>query len=298
MHILRRFLERSKRKGFRDTLGVSWIIATGLLDCFLNPFAKRKSRIPKANMEQIRRNMEQVGLEIVPYKIDLDRFYTWLKRANFPKDYMDGYERLGNYISIEKAFEHYLGAELLELNSNDILIDVAAGRSPWWNIAPRLYGCAAYCLDLVYPPGINGHKIGCYATKIPLKDGFATKLALHCAFETFEGEADVRFISEAARILSPEGRIVILSLYMSYSHIVWTGLRADRRGIDYQDAQRVWQDERGSQSLRFASFYSVSAFNEWIVRNFGKFSVRIYWIENISDVHPGCYCNFAAVFEL
>ncbi|WP_425482769.1 hypothetical protein [Caldichromatium japonicum] len=41
--------------------------------------------------------------------------------------------------------------------------------------------------------------------------------SLHCAFEMFAGDDDVLFVQEAARLLVPGGRVVILPLYM-YTH--------------------------------------------------------------------------------
>ena len=127
MNVVAKFIDRSRRKGFADTLGLTWCIATGMLDYKLNPFAKRQNSIPKPDYEKIRADMELAGLDVVPYTVDVGKFRDWLDMADFPKEYVDSYKHL----FIEKALEHYLGAEILELNSDDVFIDVAAAGSPW-----------------------------------------------------------------------------------------------------------------------------------------------------------------------
>ncbi len=198
MDIISKVVKRIKNKGVLDTLGLAIHIIQGLADYYLNPFAKRQSRFPKPDYEKIRKDLETSGLEVIPYKVNRGNFYHWLKGTNFPKEYIDSYGE----VFVEKALEYYVGAQLLKLQKGDVLIDVAAAHSPWFEIAEHMYGCSAYALDLLFPPGIDGKKIGADATTMPLADGFATKMALHCAYETFEGDADIRLLPEAYRVLA------------------------------------------------------------------------------------------------
>jgi len=46
------------------------------------------------------------------------------------------------------------------------------------------------------PRGINGNNIGGDAGNMPVKDGFATKMALHDALQCFEKDSDIEFIKE------------------------------------------------------------------------------------------------------
>ena len=192
--IVRKFMNkvyhRRKTRGLLDTINLSFHIAGGLIDFYLNPFSKKQSKLPPPDYERIKMDFEKSGLEVVPYSIDTNEFLEWIEEADFPRDYRSSY----GDVFIEKALEYYVGAKLLELNKEDILIDVAAASSPWFEIAERMYGCTAYALDLAFPPGINGKKIGADATNMPLPDGFATKMALYCAYEMFEGDADIRLL--------------------------------------------------------------------------------------------------------
>jgi len=196
MSIVSKMLKRIKSKGISDTFGFAMHITLGLIDYYINPFAKKQSRLQKPDYERIRKDFETAGIEIIPYKVNVDNFHNWLKEADFPKDYINSY----GDVFIEKALEHYVGTKLLELQKDDVLIDVAAAGSPCFEISEKMYGCTAYALDLGYPTGINGRRIGADATAMPLPNNFATKIALHCAYEMFEGDADIRLLPEAYRV--------------------------------------------------------------------------------------------------
>jgi len=291
IELMSKIIRRIHNKGLVDTLSLILHIGGGLIIYTLNPFAKKLSKLPPPNYEKIKNDLESHGIEVVPYWVNISEFKDWLKKVNFPKEYIVSY----GDIFIEKALEYYVSAKLLELNKEDIFIDVAAAHSPWFEIVEHMYGCTAYALDLIFPPGINGKRIGADATAMPLPDGFASKMALHCAYETFEGDADIRFLAEAKRVLRPGGKMVILPLYMHNFYFIDTSPLADRRGLDYQGAERVWRDD-GSR-IRFSRKYSVNAFIERIVKNLNGLRLKVYFIVNEKEVDDKCYLKFAAVFE-
>jgi len=286
-----RIFHRIKQKGFRDTISLACHVGSGILDYYLNPFAKKKSKLLPPDYEKIRNNLEADRLTVIPYKIDVPDFQGWLKKTNFPKKYVNSYLD----VFVEKALEHYVGAKLLELQGEDILIDVAAANSPWFEIAQRMYGCTAYALDLTFSPGINGKKIGGDATAMPLPDGFVTKMALHCAYEMLEGDADIRLLPEAERVLAKGGKMVILPLYMHNFYFVDSSPFTDRRGLDYQRAIRVWRDD--GHRVRYSRKYSVEAFLRRVVNNLKYSALKIYYIENEKEVSQECYLKFALVLQ-
>ena len=49
---------------------------------------------------------------------------------------------------------------------------------------------------------------------MPLKSGCVSKMALHCSFEHFEQDVDIRFIKEANRIPGKGGKLCIIPLYL------------------------------------------------------------------------------------
>jgi hypothetical protein len=289
--LVARTVKRIQKKGLLDTTGFAFHILSGLADFYLNPFAKKQSRLPKIDYHRIKKDFEARGIEVVPYQIDINEFKAWLSKANFPEYYSNSY---GDVFS-EKALEHYVGSKLLNLYKGDVLIDVAASSSPWFEISERMYNCTTYALDLDFPAGMNGKKIGADATAIPLPNSFATKMALHCAYEMFEGDADIRLLPEAYRVLAGGGKMVILPLYMHNFYFADSSPLSDRRDLDYQRAARVWRDD--GYKVRFSRKYSVEAFLGRVVNNLTGFKLKIFYIENEKEVSPACYLKFAAVFE-
>ena len=290
LQVIKRANSRVRRKGLLDTVGVAWNISTGLADYYLNPFALTTGKLPPRNWPQIRAEMEQADLQVVPYRINVPAFRDWLERAAFPDYYVKRYGK----VFVEKALEHYVGADLLGLSPGQVFIDVAASSSPWLNIAPRLYGVMALALDL-HPPTatVPGYKLAADATHMPLPDNSVDGMALHCAYEMFEGDADSRLIPEAARVLREGGRMVILPLYMHHLYYADSSPGADRRGIDYQGAKRVWREDRdgrvGLGGVRFSRKYDVPAFLERVVPHRGPLRLTIRYIENETEVDPICY---------
>ncbi len=43
-----------------------------------------------------------------------------------------------------------------------------------------------------------------------------SKIALHCAYEMFENDADINLINEANRVLRKGGKMIIIPLYMDH----------------------------------------------------------------------------------
>ena len=125
---------RIRAKELLDTVGAAWNISIGLADYYLNPFALTMSKLTPQNWSQIRTEMEQAGLQVVLYHINIPTFHNWLERATSPDYCVEGYSK----VFVEKTLEHYVGADLLVLSPSQVLIDVAASIRPWLDIAPRL----------------------------------------------------------------------------------------------------------------------------------------------------------------
>lgn len=289
---LQKLTDRIRRKGLFDTMAAAWNIGTGLLDYHLNPLALKTSKLPAPNWPQIRIELERAGLKVIPYRVNIPEFRNWLKKAAFSEYYVKAY----GGVFVEKALEHYVSSDLLQLSQSKVFIDVAASSSPWLNIAPRLYGVKALAIDLNPPTApVPGLKIAADATRMPLRQSSVDAMALHCAFEMFEGDADVRLIQEATRILQPGGKMVILPLYLHHLYYGDSAPMADRRGLDYQGAKRVWRED--GYRVRFSRKYDVTAFLERVVRQKGPLRLTICYLENEKEVDPICYLKFAAVFE-
>ncbi|HKX19317.1 MAG TPA: methyltransferase domain-containing protein [bacterium] len=235
------------------------------------------------------------GVNMIDYTIDVTHYKEWARRAGY-QQFPGYYEGGRGPNAVEKTLEHYLAATFLDLRESDIYIDIANDNSPAPDIYRMLYGCTVYRQDLEFPAGVAGNVIGGDASSLPLKDGFATKMALHCSFEHFEHDSDMRFIKEASRVLEFGGKLCIVPLYLSGRYVImtdpgvlpWQGIRFDRDATVYC---------RRDYHVRHSRLYDVPHFVSRVCDNLDGLSLIIYVIRNEKDVDPTCYAKFAAVFE-
>ena len=296
-------IDKARTQGFISAILAVLRIVLRNRAYFLNPYARRHSKLPARNDAAICAGFQSLGVALIPYTIDLDDFHRWLEAARFPESFVEACvdcQDLWSELFMEKALEYYVSASLLGLNETDTLLDVGASYSPWHTMAERIYGCAGYALDRKFTPGVRGREIGADATNIPLPNGFATKIALHSAYEQFEGTADIRFLSEAHRVLRDSGKMVILPLWMDNSYYALVYPFADTRGLDCDGAKVVWDDHRWP--IRFERFYSVEAFNERVIQNLSGFTLTIFYFQNAHEIAPNLiwpkyYLRFAALCE-
>lgn len=243
----------------------------------------------------LKEDLIALGVPVEVTRVDRDDFARWLN--GFPL-IARHYESLGD-VWIEKCLEHYLVHRLMDISAVDTYIDVAACGSPWAGILRRK-GIRAYRLDLRYPKGVHGIDIGADASATQLPDGFATVLSAQCAYECFEGDADIGFVQEASRILAPTGRYAIIPLYLDDTHYVALSPHIDQaeRAVE-ADARKVWRDD-GRRSP-FSRHYSPEAFKVRIFDNIpADMQGKIVFFSNLPELmrsYPGqrVYCFFAFV---
>lgn len=208
----------------------------------------------------------KLGTDVQIDSIDINDFKFWLKEF----DAIDNqYKKLGD-VYIEKCLEHYLSYKLLDFNQDDIFMDVAASGSQYAN---ELYYSGkvkqTYLLDLAYPDGINGIKIGANAGDTKLPDNFVDKMGMHCAYECFEGDADIEYLKEASRILKPNGKFVITPLYIDKTYYNCTSDKCDQDKIEFdQDAVKVWRNDE--YSVPFSDIILLKVFTIEYIKIFHK----------------------------
>jgi SAM-dependent methyltransferase len=259
---------------------------------------KAKGPVPQHNPRvhaKVVRQLKEQGFDVRDYAVDVNDFQSYLRRADysrFHRYYSGGKGR--NFT--EKALEHYLAAKFLDLGPGDVYIDIANDESPAPNIYSGLHGCKTYRQDLKFPQGVHGETIGGSAASMPLPDGFATKMALHCSFEHFEGDADSCFIKEANRVLAPSGKLCILPLYLHTQYCVQTdpavlprqGMRFDPEATLY--CARFWGNRHGR-------IYDIAHLNSRIRSVLGSLNLVIYVVQNEKAVDPSCYVKFVGVLD-
>jgi len=243
--------------------------------------------------EDLKKRLLSTGVPVEPVDIDIQDFERWL--SDFP-DIKRFYENMGD-VFIEKCLEHYLAFRYLNISDGDAYIDVASSGSPWADILNARGGVKAYRLDLTYPRGINGIDIGADAGDTKLSDDFADVLSLQCAYECFVGNADVRFVEEANRILNKKGRYGIVPLYLADIHFVSTSPYCNQAEVIIEpEARKVWRDDE--YKVPFSRHYSPESFAERIYSRVpAKMEGKMLYFKNLDEVmrrYPGqkIYCFF------
>jgi SAM-dependent methyltransferase/cell division protein FtsB len=242
--------------------------------------------------DRIAERLRALGFDVRPYEVDVADYRSYFATARYVEAFPDYYAS----IRAEKSLEHYLAAKLLQLGEKDVYIDIASEHSPAPGIYQGLFGVTAYRQDLAYPAGLRGDRIGGDAACMPVPDGFATKMALHCSFEHFEGESDIGFLREARRVLRPGGAVCVVPLYLFEEYAVQTDPEvAVPAGVAFEDDARVYC-ARGWGN-RHGRFYDPEHLAERVLTNATGMTVEVYRITNAAQVDPSCYARFAMVIR-
>jgi SAM-dependent methyltransferase len=241
---------------------------------------------------RIVQRLRRLGLEVCDYEIDVADYRWYCTAARYLEDFPNYYPDNLH----EKALEHYIAAKLLQLNEQDLYIDVASEHSPVYEIYRRLFGTKTYRQDLAYPPGLNGAMIGGDAGNMPVPEGFATKMALHCSFEHFEGDTDISFIREAARVLRPGGAVCIVPLYLFEEYAIQTDpVVALSAGIVFEDDATVYCAQGWNN--RHGRFYDAEHLRTRVLEHLNDLTLEIYTLTNVQQVDESCYARFAMVIK-
>jgi SAM-dependent methyltransferase len=222
----------------------------------------------------------------------VDGYRRYFDAAEYSSRYPEYYS---NNIH-EKSLEHYIAADLLRMSARDRYIDIASEHSPTPEIYHRLFGCTTYRQDLSLAPGFHGETIGSNAADMPIPDGFANCMALHCSFEHFEGDADQRFVREATRVLAPRGRVCIVPFYLGEEYAVKTDpVVAASEDLSFEP-DAILHHARGWGN-RHGRFYDPEHAMARVIGQRTGLSATVYRITNFADVHLSCYARFALLLE-
>ena len=235
------------------------------------------------------------GLRVESLVIDVGDFQEYVERAGYAKmrEYYSG-GRAPN--AREKYLEHYVSLLLLAPEPGQILIDVASMNSPFADVATALYGVDSYRQDLMFKAGVRGRTIGGDAADMPIPDEFVDHLSLHCSFEHFEGDADSRFIREAARVLKPGGKVCSLPLYTCTTYAIQTHVRRWRVDeISFEAGDRVYVADHWGPP--FGRYYDQASFEQRVVHHLGTMRLRIFEVTNAREADPNCYLRYAMLIE-
>jgi len=231
--------------------------------------------------------LQRLGITVTDYYLDPAGYHAYVTAAEYPQDY---------YSSniVEKSLEHYIAATLLVLKPGDTYIDVASEHSPVPEIYERLFGVKAFRQDLAYKAGLHENRIGGDAARMPVRNDFADKMALHCSFEHFENDSDIQFIREIRRTLRPGGAVCFVPFYLSDRYFILTDpLVSAGNRVPFEPGVTV----RGMRGWgnRFGRFYDPTHVHSRLWSNLQGLEAEVFRIHGAQDLDPSCYARYALV---
>ena len=280
-------------KAIRHPLNMTQLISQKLMwnvYYFLLSSPKVKSPL-EPDIEAIEEDLKEQNFAIENLNVDEKEFSKYLERASYSK-YPNYYGGGNNEDFPKKAVQHFLAAKLLRLSDRDVYIDIASSNSPVSEIYQRLYGCKTYNQDLMFPEGIHGTTIGGDASNIPVPDGFATKMALHCSLEHFERDSDIRFMVEAQRVLRNTGKLCVIPLYLFQTYAVLTNPLYAKRNTPFDSDAVIYCSQNWFN--RHGRFYDAAHLVSRI-RNNCNLKITIYSVNSSIPSWTGKL--FAALLE-
>ena len=242
--------------------------------------------------EKIEAELKKKKIAVAEYFIDIPAFRKYLTDAPYPQNYYgDSKGRKDDFT--EKTLEHFVSLQLLELRYGQTVIDVGAGDSPFCAVSERIIpGIKCFSLDTHFPPA-GKRKIRASASQIPFENESVDALVLHCAFEHFEGNADIDFLAEAQRVLKKGGKCLILPFYLSSRYAIHIDpmnnfLKRLQPEMNEGEASILYCDSRQS----FTRHYDVPAFRKRILCNLKNVDVMVHRVKNFKEVNTDCYLRF------
>lgn len=239
---------------------------------------------------------ERLAREFAPiladYDLRADAFWKFKESCGYADSYV---KYMGPELLNEKLLEHFVSLELLRPRAGETLIDIGGAASPFADYCADRLGLTAYALDLAYPPGVNGRKIGCSIESVPMPDASVDLMTLHCTIDHFEGERDTLFLREAARLLRPGGRACILPVYFAPRAANICGPRhfSPRAEFDPGAEVRLVEDYNN----RFGRFYSPETFRARLLDAAPGLKPTLFRIAGEREAIPNNYLMYALAME-
>lgn len=172
----------------------------------------------------------------------------------------------------KKALEFFFSSTILQPQPEDHIMDAAGGRSDYLNVVREVYGCKnIYLADHIYS-GVKEKSdgitvVGGDISEINLPDSILTKLSCHHAFEHFQGDKDIHFIREIARLLKPKGKACIIPLFLADRYVECWNI--DHKVLFDCYAELIIDKSSsipgGDDEGHFARIYSADAFKYRII---------------------------------
>jgi len=243
----------------------------------------------------VERKLAALGVSVEDYLPSPDAFRSFQQEGWFPADYFGGEE---SSVWDEKHLEHWIARErlgLVEYDDSEVYVDIAACRSPWVHALRERAGIEAFAIDIdevgeLYANLPYYRVENATATSFP--EASVSGASLQCAYEMFVGEDDTNFVREAARILKPGGKILILPLYMHTHYCAYAAPEYYGKGFSDPDAKEyVNFDSAGVPSSRK---YDAAQLKKRVLDPITSLGLtyKLLALRNKSEFGDSIYCHF------
>jgi len=248
-----------------------------------------------ADLESIERDLTKLGVTIQDYNPSPESFKAFQTENWFPIDYHGG---MTSGVWDEKLLEHWIASDRLELmyfGPNDIYVDVAAANSPWVKNLRNRKEIPAFAID-INKVGLPYRHLDYYrredATNTNFKKASVMGASLHCAFEMFMKDDDTRLIKEAARILRPGSKLVVLPLYMHTHYCAYA--TPEYYGKGYSDPVAVEYIRMDCSGVPSSRKYDATTLKRRILDQIESLSMSYELLAVRNKPALGCniYCHF------
>lgn len=252
-----------------------------------------------AELESIERDLAAFGVTVQDYAPSPAGFHAFQADAWFPTDYHGG---IWGGVWNEKLLEHWIASErlgLMDFGAADVYVDVAAATSPWARSLHERKGLAAFAIDIEEVDPAYRH-LPYYlvedATRTSFPDASVRGISLHCAYEMFMGDDDIRFLHEAARILAPGGKAIILPLYMHAHYCAYS--TAEYFGKGHSDPTAKEYIRLSCSGVPSSRKYDAAKLKHRVLETVESLGMRyrLLALRNKVELGNGIYCHF--IFEI
>jgi len=243
----------------------------------------------------IERALDELGVPVHDYAPAASGFRAFQAAEWFPANYHGG---VHSGVWDEKLAEHWIASELLGLMdfaAGDVFVDVAAASSPWARALRERKGIDAHAIDVGAVPKTY-RQLPYYrtedATRTSFADASVAGASLHCAYEMFTGDDDIALLDEAARILRPGGKLVIVPLYTHTHYCTYSSPEHFGKGHGPATAKEyVRLDSAGVPSSRKYDAATLKSRVLDRIESLGM-SFRVLALRNQAELGEGIYCHF------
>ncbi|MBW3020740.1 class I SAM-dependent methyltransferase [Candidatus Woesearchaeota archaeon] len=237
-------------------------------------------------------------IKVVEINFDEIQYRTWIENGKL--------EYRKYFYIHKKALEFFFSASILNISQNDIVLDAAAGRSKYLDAVRLNTGCTNLLMNDHIYQGITENKkgikiVGGDVATINLNNESVTKISCHHAIEHFQGNKDVLFIIEIARLLKVGGYACIVPIFITNKYVECWNIR---KTVIFDEGAELLIDESaslpgGDEDGHFSRLYSISSFKKRILdtAHKNKLSYEIYECLINNTAMPDMNNNFGSILN-